>query len=400
VAKQNLGDAKRAKNDEFYTQFHDIEKEMNAYLDYDPDVFRNKTVLLPCDDPEWSNFTKYFAQNFSRLGLKKVISTSYAPNSKPRELNLQPTLFELESPQFDEVKSASNGKIFTLYRDTTGDDVINVDDLEWDYLDGDGDFRSPEITRLRNEADIIITNPPFSLFREFLSWIVEANKDFAIIGNMNAIGWKETFPLIHSNQMWLGATNFNTGMYFTVPDGFVYASTYKFEREQHGKAVNRVPGVCWFTTLDHGRRHQPIPLMNMNDNIKFSKHNEVKGVGYQKYDNYDAIEVPFTDAIPADYVGIMGVPISFLGKYSPEQFEILGATQRGCHDHVPDTKKYDDYWEVKPDGQPTGSSGGKTNENANLEGNDGRKNYFINKDGHVVQSAYQRIFIRHRGAAK
>ena len=140
--------------------------------------------------------------------------------------------------------------------------------------------------------------------------------------------------------------------------------------------------------------------MTVNDNKKFSKHKDLVGVGYKTYDNYDAIEVPFTDAIPSDYPGVMGVPITFLDKYSPEQFEILGATQRGCHDAVPDTKKYDTYWEVRPDGTKTGSSGGKTNENANLEGNDGKKNYFINKEGHVIQSAYQRIFIRHRSPAK
>lgn len=394
---KNLGDAKKAKNDEFYTQFADIEKEMNSYLEYDPQVFVDKTVLLPCDDPEWSAFTKYFAQNFNRLGLKKLISTSYAPNSKPRELAFQPTLFELESPNFDPVKSESRGKIFTLYRDTTGDDVINVDDLEWEYLEGDGDFRSAEIKALRDEADVIVTNPPFSLFRDFMAWIVEANKKFVVIGNMNAITYKEVFPLIMSNEIWVGATNFNTGMYFHVPDGFVYAPTYKFEREIEGRPVNRVPGVCWYTNLDHGRRHQPLPLMTMADNLKFSKHKEIRGTGYKKYDNYDAIEVPFTDSIPSDYPGVMGVPISFLDKYNPDQFEILGATQRGCHDLVPDTKKYDDYWEVKPNGDPTGSSGGKTNENANLEGNDGKKNYFINKDGHVIQSAYQRIFIKHRG---
>ncbi|MFY7927586.1 MAG: adenine-specific methyltransferase EcoRI family protein, partial [Oligoflexus sp.] len=184
MANENLGKAKTAKNDEFYTQFHDIEKEVNAYLEFDSDAFRGKTVLLPCDDPEWSNFTKYFAQNFKRLGLKKLISTSYAPNSKPKELDLQPTLFEIESPQFDESKSVSNGKIFTLTRDTTGDNVINVDDLEWKYLDGDGDFRGKEVTALRDEADIIVTNPPFSLFRDFLSWIIEADKKFVIIGNM------------------------------------------------------------------------------------------------------------------------------------------------------------------------------------------------------------------------
>lgn len=402
VSSQNLRDAKKAKNDEFYTQFHDIEKEMNAYLDYDPDVFKDKTILLPCDDPEWSSFTKYFAQNFDRLKLRKLISTSYAPNSKPKNITTQPTLFEIESPLFDEDKSSSNGKIFTLYRDKTGDDVINIEDLEWKYLDGDGDFRSAEITALRDEADVIITNPPFSLFREFLAWIVEADKQFSIIGNKNAIGNKEVFPLIQQNRMWLGSTPMSIDLLFRVPDNIAA------ELEANGKegsAWRRVDGAVlgrasavWFTNLEHGKRHQPLPLMTQADNIKFSKHDEIRSTGYVKYDNYDAIEVPFTDAIPSDYKGIMGVPISYLGKYSPEQFEILGATQRGCHDLVPDNKKYDTYWEVKPNGEPTGSSGGKTNENANIAGNDGKKNYFINEEGHVIQSAYLRIFIKHKGA--
>jgi len=237
----------------------------------------------------------------------------------------QPTLFESESPQFNESKTSSNGKIFTLFRDKNGNQRINVEDLEWKYLEGEGDFRSNEIMRLRDEADVIITNPPFSLFREFLAWIVEADKKFMIIGNMNAITYKEVFPLIKDNKMWLGATNFNTGMYFKVPEDFVYADSYKFEREQDGEKVNRVPGVCWFTNLDHGRRHKPLPLMTVAANLRFSKHKEIKGtIGYTKYDNYDAIEVPFTDAIPSDYDGVMGVPISFLDKYSPEQFEIVG----------------------------------------------------------------------------
>lgn len=212
---------------------------------------------------------------------------------------------------------------------------------------------------------------------------------------MNAITYKESFLLIKDNKFWLGATNFNQGMYFRVPDNFVYADTYKFEREQGGQKVNRVPGVCWFTNIEHGRRHEPLPLMTMADNLKFNK-KIIGTIAYQQYDNYNAIEVPFTNAIPSDFDGVMGVPISFLDKYNPDQFEILGATQRGCHDLVPDTKKYDDYWEMKQNGEKTGSKGGKTNENANLAMNDGKKNYFINQDGHSVQSAYQRIFIKHK----
>lgn len=324
MANSNLTKAKTAKNDEFYTQYQDIEKEINAYLEFDPDFFRDKIILLPCDDPEWSNFTKFFAQNFKRFGLKKIISTSYAPESKLYKTNYQPTLFETANPQYDEKKTILNGKIFTLDRDINNDGKIDVNDLEWTYLKGDGDFNSEEVKKLRDESDIIITNPPFSLFRNFLNWIVEADKKLLIIGNMNAITYKELFQLIQSDKLWLGATNFNTGMYFKVPSDFVYSDTYKFEREQNGEKVNRVPGVCWFTNIDHGRRHQPMPLMTMQDNLKYSKHKEIKGKkSYNRYENYDAIDVPFTDAIPSDFDGVMGVPITFLDKYSPEQFEII-----------------------------------------------------------------------------
>ena len=396
MANSNLSKAKNAKNDEFYTQYQDIEKEIMAYLDFNPETFKGKTVLLPCDDPEWSNFTKFFAQNFERFGLKKLISTSYAPESKLYKSNYQPTLFETGNPKFHPTKTVKNGKIFTLDHDTSGDGKIDVNDLEWTYLKGDGDFKSEEIIKLRNEADIIITNPPFSLFRDFLAWIVEADKKFVIVGSKNAITYKEVFPLIKANKMWVGTTSFNKDMLFISPD--IVDPTDKpstATRTVDGVVYLRSPSV-WYTNLDHGRRHQPLALMTMQDNMKFSRHKEIKGNEYKKYDNYDAIEVSFTDAIPSDYDGIMGVPISFLDKYSPEQFQILGATQRGCHDEVPDTNKYDDFWEVKQTGEKTGSSGGKTNENANLIGNDGKKNYFINKEGKIIQSAYQRIFIKHK----
>ena len=329
MANENLRGAAKTKNDEFYTQYADIEKEMNAYVEYDPDVFRDKTIFLPCDDPEWSNFTKYFAQNFETFGLKKLISTSYAPNSKPKDVPYQPALFELEDEKFDETKTQSNGKIFTLTRDISGVKRIDVDDLEWSYLEGDGDFRSEEVTKLRDEADIIVTNPPFSLFRVFLAWVNNGGKQFSVIGNMNAITYKDLFPLIQQTSMWLGATNFNVGMYFEVPESWEYSESYKFDRERNGKKVSRVPGVCWFSNIEHGKRHQLLPLMTMDDNIKFSKHREVKGSGYQKYDNYDGIEVPFTDAIPSDFDGVRGVPISFLNKYNPEQFDIVGTFNNG-----------------------------------------------------------------------
>lgn len=394
MAHKDLSKAKNGKNDEFYTQYHDIEKEMSAYLEFNPKAFNGKTVLLPCDDPEWSNFTKFFAQNFERFGLKKLVSTSYAAESKNYNSNYQPTLFEVNDPQYDEAKTRIKGKIFTLTRDKSGDGKIDVNDLEWTYLKGDGDFRSDEIKKLRDLSDIIITNPPFSLFREFLAWIAEANKQFMLIGNINVITYKEVFPLIKENKVWLG-----TGMGRWI-SGFVVPDTYELYGTEAGidKSGNRIVATnncLWLTNIDHGKRHQPLNLMTMEDNLRYNK--KLKGIdSYKKYDNYDAIEVPFTDAIPSDFLGVMGVPITFLDKYNPDQFQILGATQRGCHDEVPDTVKYDDYWEVKQNGQKTGSSGGKTNENANLVGNDGKKNYFINKNGKVIQSAYQRIFIKHK----
>lgn len=174
--REVMSKAKSSKNDEFYTQFSDIQKELNAYIEYNPDVFRNKTILLPCDDPEWSNFTKFFAQNFKRFGLKKLISTSYAHESKNISEPYQLTLFESESPKFDKAKTKTHGKIFTLEKDINDSGSIDINDLEWDYLDGDGDFRSHEVKKLREEADIIITNPPFSLFREFLNWIMKGKK--------------------------------------------------------------------------------------------------------------------------------------------------------------------------------------------------------------------------------
>ncbi len=314
MANSNLTNAKNAKNDEFYTQYQDIEKEISAYLEYNPNVFKNKTILLPCDDPEWSNFTKFFAQNFERFGLKKLISTSYAPDSKSYKNTYQPTLFETENPQFDEKKTVKNGKIFTLIHDKTGDGKIDVNDLEWTYLEGDGDFKSKEIKKLRDDADIIITNPPFSLFRDFLAWIMEAGKQFVIIGNMNAIKYKDLFPLIQDNKIWLGAgKNDGRNVWYEVPGNFE-----TFHKEDDGKKYAFVAGTIWFTNIDHGRRHHPITLMNESDIIKFSTKKT-----FDTYENYDAIEVPNVKNIPSDYEGIMGVPISFLGKYSPDQFEII-----------------------------------------------------------------------------
>lgn len=328
MANTNLGNAKTAKNDEFYTQLADINKEMQAYLDYNPDVFRDKTILLPCDDPEWSNFTKFFALNFQLFGIKRLISTSYAPDAKKAKYGIEPSLFpeEEHDPKFDPSKWQTRGKIFILDRDGNGDNRIDIDDLQWDYLDGDGDFRSKEVTRLRNESDIVITNPPFSLFREFIAWLMEGGKQFSIIGNMNAITYKEVFPLIKDNKVWLGPSISSGDREFGVPKEYpLNAAGWRID--ENGNHFIRVKGVRWFTNIEHGRRHEPLSLMTMADNIKFSRHKDVREKKYQHYDNYDAIEVPYTDAIPSDYDGKMGVPISFLDKYCPEQFEIIGQTQ-------------------------------------------------------------------------
>lgn len=316
MANTNLGKAKTEKNDEFYTQYADIQQEMNAYVEYDANVFRDKTILLPCDDPEWSNFTKFFAQNFEQYGIKKVISTSFAPESKKIKA-WEPTLFETESPYFDADKSKTNGKIFILDRDVNGNGKIDIEDLQWDYLEGDGDFRSEEVKKLRDEADIIITNPPFSLFREFMGWIMESGKKFVVIGNQNAITCKDIFPLIIKNKCWYG-NGFKGGAAHFISKYQDYATA-----SDHKDGMIRVSGVIWLTNIDHGRRHRPLDLMTMEDNIMYSRHKEVRGIGYHHYDNYDAIEVPYSDAIPIDYDGIMGVPITFLDKYCPEQFEII-----------------------------------------------------------------------------
>lgn len=361
--------ARRAKQDEFYTQWVDIEREMNAYLEYDPDVFRGKTVLLPCDDPEWSNFTKFFALHFVDFGMKKLVSTSYAPESNAHGAFYQPTLFETASPSYDPDKSRVNGRVFTLVpEDLSGDGLIDIDDLHWEYLQGDGDFRGAEVTALRDEADVVITNPPFSLFRRFVEWLVDGGTKFAMIGNQNAITYAEIFPLIQRDRMWLGKGFPRSMAHFNTP----YAP-YSPWIEQEGGGVVRVAGVHWFTNIDHGRRHEPLQLMSTADNIKYSKHKEVRRVGYERYVNFNAIEVPFTDAIPSDHDGMMGVPITFLAKHDPDQFELLGISLELA--------------------QPMSNFAKR---GTFVEG--GRRFYLSNGDG-TYRRLYDRIVIRHRSPA-
>jgi hypothetical protein len=352
MANSNLTNAKRAKNDEFYTQYRDIEKEITAYLEYNPDVFRNKIVYCNCDDPFESNFFRYFVLNFKNLGLKQLITTSYKPSPIANtELVLQPALLpgyedkivrEPVGPR-GRPKVTANKFIINEVHDIDGNGEFNLKDVaqqlqenkhnEWAPLKGEGDFRSDECIGLLKQSDIVVTNPPFSLFREYVKQLFDYEKQFVIIGSMNAITYKEIFPLIKENKLWLG-NGFHAGnAYFSTPFAKEYgAGVYMSET-----GLVKFRNVCWFTNLDHGRRHRPLPLMTMEDNLKYSKHKEIKGKSaYDRYDNYDAIEVPFTDAIPSDYEGVMGVPISFLDKYSPDQFEIIGGTANG---QVPDEFK-------------------------------------------------------------
>lgn len=321
---KTLCKAKKEKNDEFYTQYKDIENEINAYVNYNPNVFKDKVILCPCDDPEWSNFTKYFINNFNKLGLKKLISTGYALND-------------------------DNGKIFILEK---GDDIenINLEKLDWWYLFGNGDFRSDEIKKLKNEADIIITNGPFSLFREFISWIMDANKKFIIVGSQNAITYKEVFPLIRDNKIWLGNGFSGCAAHFINKYYKDYATS-----GNHRDGMIRVSGVVWFTNIEHGKHHEKMPLKTMQENINKNKKAKFINDGrYQMYENYNALNVPVSEAIPSDYDGVMGVPISFLNKYCPEQFIIIG------HTSAADTSVQVEKLRTDPNNKNRGIINGKT----------------------------------------
>lgn len=332
MANRSLKAAKSAKNDEFYTQFPDIQKEIEAYLEYDPDAFRGKVVYSNCDDPFESNFFRYFALNFKRLGLRQLITTSYKPSPIANtKLGLFGDDETIEEPR-GRPKVTANKFIINEVRDMDGDGALNMADIagqlranknnEWHPLEANGDFRSDECIELLKRSDIVVTNPPFSLFRQYLAQLVEYNKKFLIIGNMNASTYNECFKLIGGNKIWLGASIRSGDREFRVPDNYpLTAASWRIDDQ--GNKYIRVKGVRWFTNMDHGRRHQPLSLMTMADNLKFNK--RLRGQNpYDHYDNYDAIDVPYTDAIPSDYHGVMGVPITFLDKYNPDQFKILG----------------------------------------------------------------------------
>ena len=334
-AKKHLAKAKKAKNDEFYTQYIDIQKEVERYLDYNPDTFKGKVIYCNCDDPFESNFFRYFVLNFNKLGLKQLITTSYKPSPVA---NTQIGLFGDDvtlEPVKGRPKVTANKFIINEVRDTDGDGEFNMKDVakqlkdnknnEWSPLDSDGDFRSEECVELLKQSDIIVTNPPFSLFRDYTKQLFDYQKKFLIIGNINCLTYKEIFPKIKENKVWLGNGMGRWISGFIVPESYdLYGSEARVD--ESGNRIVSTNNCLWLTNLDHGRRHEPLPLMTMSDNLKFSKHKEIKGKqSYDKYDNYDAIEIPFTDAIPSDYTGVMGVPITFLDKYNPDQFEIVGS---------------------------------------------------------------------------
>ena len=405
MANENLTSAKKGKNDEFYTQYVDIQKEIEAYLEFDADVFRGKVVYCNCDDPYESNFFRYFVLNFNKLGLKQLITTSYKPspvaNTQLALYGDDTTLTKSKGRQ----KISANKFIINEVHKIAGESEFNLTAVakklkanknnEWMPLESDGDFRSDECINLLKQSDIVVTNPPFSLFREYVKQLFDYKKKFAIIGNMNAITYKENFPLIKENKMWLGPTISSGDREFQVPESYpITAASWRVDDD--GRKFLRIKGVRWFTNLDHGRRHQPLPLMTMKENLKYSKHKEIKGKRkYDKYDNYDAIEVPFTDAIPSDYEGVMGVPISFLDKYNPDQFEIIGY-EKSYHLR---TKIYPQQLQVNKNGGT--SSVTKLNDGATLrlDAPPSGQTYYIVGDHYYIQ-LYSRVLIKHKNLTK
>ena len=332
----SLGRAKKQKKDEFYTRLEDIERELAHYKEH----FRGKTVLCNCDDPRVSNFFHYFSYQFERLGLKRLITTCY--KSQERDLFSQ---------------NASERAIWLEYTgDKNGNRIPDPAEIGIRYLKGDGDFRSEECIELLKQADIVVTNPPFSLFREYVAQLVKYDKKFLIIGNVNAVKYKEIFPLIQANKLWMGVSIHSGDREFGVPDDYpLYAASYRVD--ENGKKYIRVKGVRWFTNLDYLSRHDEMILWK-----------EYTPEEYPTYLNYDAIEVSKTSEIPKDYDGKMGVPITFLDKYNPDQFEIVGMSL--------------ELADMKPIRERLGR-------------NDGGPTFYIERGGKLLR-LYDRIVIRRR----
>lgn len=309
-ANKNLNKAKSGKNDEFYTQLSDIERELRHYKDH----FKGKVILCNCDDPRVSNFFHYFSYNFEKLGIKKLISTCY--KNQERDLFSDHT---------------SEKAIYLEYNgDKNGDKIPNPEEIGIHELEGDGDFRSEESIKLLKQADIIVTNPPFSLFREYVSQLIEYDKKFLVVGHQNAIKYKEIFPLIRDNKIWLGF-GFSGGAAHFINEHYEDYATATDKKE----GMIRVSGVHWFTNLDLNKRHEDLIL-----------YKNYTPEDYPKYENLDAINVNVTKDIPMDYAGMMGVPITFMDKYNPDQFEIIGVgianlgLEMGIKPYTPEHKKY------------------------------------------------------------
>lgn len=296
MGNSSLGSAKSAKNDEFYTQISDIEKEMKYYEQH----FKNKHIFCNCDDPEWSNFWRYFVLNFHRLGLKQLTSTHYEDGIPSYRMDM-----------FKDVPENFKDKQTFMTLEETGIE------LPLGYitpLEDDGDFRSDESIRILEESDIVVTNPPFSLFSEYVTKLIDFKKGFIILGNMNAVTYKDIFPLFRDNKIWLGVTRTGTGsMWFIVPDN---SPAKTGQKVIDGIRLQTIGNSAWFTNLDHSKRHEEL--------ILYKKYSEDD---YPNYDNYKAIESGKVVDIPLDYYGPIGVPITFLGKYNPDQFEIIGASE-------------------------------------------------------------------------
>lgn len=379
----NLHNAGKAKKDEFYTQLTDIEKELRHYKKH----FNDKIVFCNCDDPFESNFFKYFVLNFNRLGLKKLICTCYVDSPIA---NSQLSLFDIDNSNEENRNKPYKAVVTTVY-DKTGDGGVDMFDIaelfksgenELTELKGNGDFRSEECIELLKESDIVVTNPPFSLFREYVNQLMEYKKDFLIIGNQNAITYKEVFPLLKNNKMWLGnGFSGNVGFFESPYDDVAKSS-------QHREGMIRISGVMWFTNLDLKKRHEELILIRhyISEN-------------YPKYDNYNAININKTADIPCDYEGAMGVPITFMDKYNPEQFEILGLLQSSTEEQagIPILRTYNDFKEMRQDMSYTGASGSKANGNPVLAGKSEKGNFLFNEvTKEFVHSVYARIVIKNK----
>lgn len=366
-----LKDAKNNRRDEFYTRLEDIENEMRYYRKH----FKGKTILCNCDDPFESNFFKFFVLNFNRLGLKKLIATCYSGSPIAGK---QLSLFDVIGDE--EKKDTPYKAIVTTVYDITGDGGIDMFDIAelfkhgentLEELKGNGDYKSPECLELMDEADIVVTNPPFSLFREYLATLMSRNKDFIILGNMNAVSYRDVFPLFKENKIWIGASIHSGDRAFYVPDDYPLAAS-GCGVDENGRKYIRVKGVRWFTNLDIRQRHEEMILIRRYDPSI-----------YPTYANYDAIEVNTTSDIPCDYAGLMGVPVSFMDRYNPDQFEIIGMTN--LPESIPDLKPIGKEWCDKYFAQ-----GGTGHVSANMWGL-----VFYTPEGEAKRS-YARILIRNK----